>query len=72
MEPDIHPGKDGFLRLAENFSVVPVWADVLADFETPVSAYLKLVAIPLVSLESVEAGALGTVFIHRPQSSSCS
>lgn len=57
MEPNIHPGKDGFLRLAENFSVVPVWADVLADFETPVSAYLKLVGdSPGFLLESVEGG----------------
>lgn len=57
MDLSIHPGKDSFLRLAETYTVVPVWADVLADFETPVSAYLKLVAgAPGFLLESVEGG----------------
>ncbi len=57
MDLTIHPDRDTFLKLAENYSVVPVWADVLADFETPVTAFLKLVgAEPGFLLESVEGG----------------
>jgi anthranilate synthase component 1 len=57
MNLEVHPGKDTFRRLAESYSVVPVWADVLADLETPVSAYLKLVGDAAgFLLESVEGG----------------
>ena len=38
-------------------TVIPVWAEVLADVETPVSAYIKLVGDkPGFLLESVEHG----------------
>ena len=54
---NIHPVPDDFLRQAHEFSVVPVWTEVLADLETPVSAYLKLVGDePGFLLESVEHG----------------
>jgi anthranilate synthase component 1 len=37
------PSRDEFLSLARDHSVVPVWREVLADLETPVSAFVKLV-----------------------------
>ncbi len=39
----ISPDPDRFLELAAEHTVVPVWTEVLADLETPVSAFLKLV-----------------------------
>ena len=38
-----HPSRDEFLALAREHTVVPVWREVLADLETPVSAFVKLV-----------------------------
>jgi anthranilate synthase component 1 len=34
---------DEFVALTRDHSVVPVWCEVLADFETPLSAFVKLV-----------------------------
>src|SRR5262249_3370488 len=53
------PSRDDFLALARDFTVVPVWREVLADLETPVSAFVKLVGPaadgpPGFLLESVE------------------
>ena len=49
--------RDEFHCLAEGHTVVPVWGEVLADVETPVSAYLKLVGDgDGFLLESVEHG----------------
>jgi anthranilate synthase component 1 len=54
---DIHPTKDEFLELSRKGNVVPVYADLMADFETPVSAYAKLRSHgPAYLLESVEGG----------------
>lgn len=54
---NVHPSREAFLRLAEQGNVVPVYADLMADFETPVSAYAKLKeAGPSYLLESVEGG----------------
>lgn len=39
----ISPDPNRFLDLAAEHTVVPVWTEVLADLETPVSAFLKLV-----------------------------
>ena len=39
----MRPGRDQFHAMAAKHTVVPVWAEVLADLETPVAAYLKLV-----------------------------
>lgn len=51
------PDKQAFLEQARHHTVVPVWREVLADLETPVSAYLKLVGdSPGFLLESVEGG----------------
>ena len=52
------PSRADFHALAAGHTVVPVWRDVVADLETPVSAFLKLVG-PTGSgflLESVENG----------------
>jgi anthranilate synthase component 1 len=40
---DVKPSRDDFLALARDHTVVPVWREVLADLETPVSAFVKLV-----------------------------
>ena len=63
---DYRPSRDEFEALAGEFPVVPVWREVVADVETPVSAYLKLAGDPEVGtgagapdaflLESVEGG----------------
>jgi anthranilate synthase component I len=39
----VRPSVDEFVALARDFTVVPVWREVLADLETPVSAFVKLV-----------------------------
>ncbi len=39
----IKPSLDEFRALARDYTVVPVWREVLADFETPLSAFVKLV-----------------------------
>ena len=51
------PSREDFHLLAISHTVVPVWTEVLADMETPVAAYLKLVGDdPGFLLESVENG----------------
>ncbi|MET0628946.1 MAG: chorismate-binding protein [Acidimicrobiia bacterium] len=55
----VKPSRDEFLALARDHTVVPVWREVLADLETPVSAFVKLVGAgeqdaPGFLLESVE------------------
>jgi anthranilate synthase component I len=53
----IHPSREVFISLAAQGNVVPVYTDLMADFETPVSAYAKLKqAGPSYLLESVEGG----------------
>ena len=54
---DIHPTREEFLALARTGNMIPVYTDLMADFETPVSAYSKLRAHgPAYLLESVEGG----------------
>ena len=43
MSPAIRPSRDEFRALARDYTVVPVWREVLADLETPLSAFVKLV-----------------------------
>ncbi|CAB4903619.1 unannotated protein [freshwater metagenome] len=51
------PSRADFHLLAISHTVVPVWTEVLADMETPVAAYMKLVGDePGFLLESVENG----------------
>jgi anthranilate synthase component 1 len=53
----IHPARDTFVGLATQGNVIPVYTDLMADFETPVSAYAKLKSAgPSFLLESVEGG----------------
>jgi anthranilate synthase component 1 len=53
----IQPSRDEFRQLAAVHTVVPVWTELLADMETPVAAYTKLVGDnPGFLLESVEHG----------------
>jgi anthranilate synthase component 1 len=53
----IHPSRDEFATLSLQGNLIPVYADLMADFETPVSAYAKLKeAGPSYLLESVEGG----------------
>ena len=39
---DINPSLVEFRRLARQANVIPVWGELLADCDTPVSAFLKL------------------------------
>ncbi len=41
--PQVRPSLDEFIALSAEYSVVPVWREVLADLETPLSAFVKLV-----------------------------
>lgn len=53
----ITPTRDEFRALAREHTVVPVWTHVLADLETPVAAFIKLVGDgDGFLLESVEHG----------------
>jgi anthranilate synthase component 1 len=56
-EPQTRPALDEFRSLARDYTVVPVWREVLADLETPVSVFVKLVGDGEgFLLESVEHG----------------
>ena len=53
----IQPTRESFLHLARQGNIVPVYLDLMADFETPISAYAKLKdAGPAYLLESIEGG----------------
>jgi anthranilate synthase component I len=53
----LRPTREDFRRLAAAHTVVPVWRELVADLETPVSAFLKLAGEqPGFLLESVEHG----------------
>jgi len=52
-----HPSKEEFLRRAEKGNLIPVYREILADMETPVSAFKKLDDTDFAFLlESVEGG----------------
>jgi anthranilate synthase component 1 len=40
---NIYPSREEFQKLATANTVIPVWTEMLADVETPVAAYMKLV-----------------------------
>jgi anthranilate synthase component I len=40
---EVRPSRDEFRALVRDYTVVPVWREVLADLETPLSAFVKLV-----------------------------
>lgn len=57
MQTTIKPSFEEFSRLAREHTVVPVWTEILADLETPVAAFAKLVGDgDGFLLESVEHG----------------
>lgn len=49
-------GREVFLEQSEKGNLIPVFKEILADLDTPVSAYLKLNERPSFLLESVEGG----------------
>jgi anthranilate synthase component 1 len=54
---EITPTREEFIALAKDYTVVPVWTQILADLETPVAAFVKLVGDGNgFLLESVEHG----------------
>ncbi len=54
----VTPSLDAFKSLAREGNLIPVYTDLMADFETPVSVYSKLRALgPAYLLESIEGGA---------------
>ena len=67
------PSRDEFLALARDHTVVPVWREVLADLETPVSAFVKLVGPDADGPPGLPARvgrarrALGAVLVPRPR-----
>ncbi len=53
----IFPSREEFRSLARQHTIVPVWTEMLADLETPVASYMKLVGDKSgFLLESVEHG----------------
>ncbi len=53
----VFPSRQEFHRLAQHATLIPVYTEVIADTETPVSALLKLGESPYrFILESVERG----------------
>jgi anthranilate synthase component 1 len=53
----VQPDKSEFLNLAQKGNLIPVWTEILADLETPVSAFIKLAQGDFAFLlESVEGG----------------
>ena len=56
-ELTFHPTEDAFEELAKQGNLVPIYADLMADFETPVSVYNKLQGQkPAFLLESIVGG----------------
>jgi anthranilate synthase component 1 len=57
MRPPLHPNYDEFQQLATDYNVVTVWCDVVADLDTPVTAFSKLGdTLPGFLFESAEQG----------------
>lgn len=53
----IYPSKDEFIHLAKRGNLIPVYRQILADFETPLSAFTKIDRSDYAFLlESVEGG----------------
>jgi anthranilate synthase component 1 len=52
----VYPNIEEFRELSGSGNLIPVYKEVLADTETPVSAFLKLAQSPSFLLESVEGG----------------
>ena len=68
---EIRPTESEFLRLARHGNVIPVYGELLADLETPVSAFLKLddgrFSYLLESVEGAEKVARFSFLGSRPR-----
>ena len=66
-----HPSKEEFLSLAQQGNIIPVFREVTADTETPISLFKKVAVGPeCFLLESVEGGARWGRYSfigHRPR-----
>jgi anthranilate synthase component 1 len=51
-----YPGREAFVKLSKKGNLIPVYREILADMDTPVSAFLKVSGKPSFLLESVEGG----------------
>jgi len=51
-----YPSKTEFLKLARKGNLIPVYREIIADTETPVSAYRKIEGETSFLLESIEGG----------------
>lgn len=71
MEPSVRPSLDEFRTLAERGNVVPLYAQLAADFETPLSAFLKIRdgkhAFLLESAESTDASGRWSIVGSNPR-----
>ena len=69
----LRPSRDDFHVLAGQYSVLPVWTELLADLETPVAAYAKLVGdgqgFLLESVEHAERWSRYSFVGRSPQAS---
>ena len=70
-EPAVRPSLEEFRRLVERGNVVPVYGQLAADFETPLSAYLKVregrYAFLLESAESTDASGRWSIVGTAPR-----
>ncbi|MDB4509076.1 hypothetical protein N9067_02900, partial [Akkermansiaceae bacterium] len=70
-EVPVKPGAEEFVELAKSGNVVPVYAQLAADFETPVSAFLKLRdgkhAFLFESAESTDASGRWSIVGSQPR-----
>jgi anthranilate synthase component I len=68
----VEPSLEAFLALSKSGNVVPVYTQLAADFETPLSAYLKIrdgaYAFLLESAESTEKGGRWSIVGSKPRS----
>ncbi len=69
----LRPSRDEFHQLAGQYTVLPVWTELLADLETPVAAYAKLVGdghgFLLESVEHAERWSRYSFVGRSPQAS---
>ena len=69
----LRPSRDEFHALAAQYTVLPVWTELLADLETPVAAYAKLVGdghgFLLESVEHAERWSRYSFVGRSPQAS---
>lgn len=52
----LYPDLDEFKKLSKKGNVIPLYTEILADLDTPVTAFLKLGGSPAFLLESLEGG----------------